>query len=193
MREMSAIILSGGFSSRMKTNKALLKIGDETIIELLLKKVSDFGEIMISTNHPEEYANLGVKTITDIIPQQGPMSGVHAGLTHSNYSHCLFVPCDIPFIGKEVLTYLAGLAAGYDVVVPKLGEKYQPLCAVYGKDCIEPIENGLNTGIHKITRIYPLLRTREVTEEEIRKFGNTEDMFRNINDPETYAKFCLSN
>lgn len=192
MTAATAIILAGGFSSRMnKNNKALLKMGGKSLIEIILNQVGVFEEILIVSNTPEDYAALGVRTVTDIIPQMGPLSGIHSGLTHANNEYSVVVPCDMPFISSQLLLYLAGQAEGYDAVVPKFEDKYQPLCSVYSKTCIDPIRFCLENDLRKITRFYSMIRIKEIPESELRDLGDPHTFFRNINDPLEYETFCL--
>ncbi len=192
MIEKTAIILSGGKNSRMySVNKAFLKINGERLIEAILRKASVFKEVLIVSNSPDEYQYLGVKVVSDIIPNCGPLSGIHAGLTHAQYHHSIVIPCDMPFITKEILAYLSSLAEGFDVVVPRINDEFEPLCGIYGKNCIEPIAECLEKSIFKIIRMYPMVRVRPVNVQEIKPFGDPEDLFRNINRPAEYMKYCL--
>ncbi len=62
----SAVILAGGKSSRMGSNKALLEFGDETLIERLSRLLKEgFDEILISANDPEPYRFLGSPIVRD--------------------------------------------------------------------------------------------------------------------------------
>ncbi|MCK7517640.1 MAG: NTP transferase domain-containing protein [Ignavibacteriales bacterium] len=54
--DITGIILCGGKSSRMQTNKALLKLSDKTVIEIVAEKLkSIFNEVLISANDSKEY------------------------------------------------------------------------------------------------------------------------------------------
>lgn len=189
--EKTAIILSGGTSSRMSyTNKAFLEMGEHRLIEIIIKKVSNFDEIIIVSNTPSDYAYLGVKVVTDIIPKCGPLSGIHSGLTHAKFHHSIVLACDMPFITSEVLEFMAGLSEGYDVVVPKVKGEYEPLCGIYGKNCIIPIETCLKNQKRKIIDIYGMVRVKDVKEDQLRDYGDPEYIFRNINNHEEYLKYC---
>lgn len=191
MIEKTAIILSGGRSSRMQyKNKAFLKMNGKCLIEIILNKVTSFKEILIVTNDPLDYKYLDVKTISDIIPQRGPLSGIHAGLTYAKYRHCFILPCDMPFIQQNVLEYISTLADGFDVAVPSIKGYYQPLCGVYSKNCINPIEYCLKNNVNKVTELYSMVHVREIGEKELQNYGNIKDIFRNINAPYEYDKFC---
>lgn len=190
--DKTAIILSGGKNSRMNyKNKAFLKIYNTNFIEIILKKVSAFKEIIIVSNNPLEYNHLGVKVVKDILPSKGPLSGIHAGLTHASYQQCLVIPCDMPFVRKGFLEYLGNLNEDYDAIVPKTGQYLQPLCAIYNKRCINPIEKSIEKGRYKIVDLYQMIKIKFILEEEIKHFGKIDETFRNINMPMEYNEFCL--
>lgn len=191
MRDASAIILAGGRNSRMNfQNKSFLKLNNETFIERILKEVKNFNQIILCTNNPATYHHLGVECVKDIYENQGPLSGVHSGLISSKFSHSIVLATDMPFLTKDLLEYLIELAHGNDVVVPRSGEFYQPLCAVYSKTCLPYIEANLKQNIMKITEIYKCVKVRYVEEKELRMFGSFETIFRNINTPKEFSDYC---
>ncbi|MBR3585763.1 MAG: NTP transferase domain-containing protein, partial [Oscillospiraceae bacterium] len=78
-KNISGIVLAGGFSKRMGTDKAELKLGGMTLLELQVRKLQQIGitDIMVSGyGKPVE----GTRAIEDIYPHKGPMSGIHACL-----------------------------------------------------------------------------------------------------------------
>ena len=191
MLDVSAIILSGGKNSRMNNyNKSLLKYGEETFIEKILKEVSHFNQIIISSNDPGNNAYLDVEYVKDIYPGQGPLSGIHAGLTRSKFKRSLVLAIDMPFLKSDLLEYLAGVAPEYDVVVPRSGDFYQPLCAIYSKACLPYIEANLKGNIRKTTSFYKDVKVKYVDEKELKLFGDFEYMFNNINTPKDYTDYC---
>ncbi|MDF2592006.1 MAG: molybdenum cofactor guanylyltransferase [Clostridia bacterium] len=193
MLDASAIILAGGKNSRMNyQNKALLKFGDGIIIEKIIKEVSDFKQIIVSTNDPTPYTYLDVKLVKDIYPSQGPLSGIHAGLANSQFSHSLVLAFDMPFIKRNLLEYLVDLSREYDAVVPRSGKLYQPLCAIYAKACLPYIEANLKLNIRKATSFYKDIRVKYVDEQELKWFGDFEYIFRNINTPSDYKNYCFT-
>src|SRR3954453_3010010 len=115
----AAIILSGGKSSRMGTNKALLKINEKTNIERIADTLKlSFNDIILVTNHPEDYQFLGLKMVSDYYPDKGPLAGVHAGLLSSTYDTNFIVACDMPFVSGELAEVLVQKCGDYDAVIP---------------------------------------------------------------------------
>ncbi len=189
MLDASGVILAGGKSSRMGTNKALLTLHGKTMIESVvgeLRKV--FPEIIVVTNEPRFYLDLGVRVVTDIIPGFGPLSGIHAGLTASSHKYSFVTACDLPFINHRLSAYLVDEAGGYDVVVPRKRGFLEPLHAVYSKACIEPIKKCLDKGICKIIAFYPEVKVKCIEMEGIGPPTDLEKVFFNVNTPEALTR-----
>ncbi|MCM8797929.1 MAG: molybdenum cofactor guanylyltransferase, partial [Candidatus Omnitrophica bacterium] len=181
---MTAIILAGGKGKRMHgRDKAFLRIKGEPIIKRqlrLLKRI--FKQIIVVTNFPEKYKDFrGIKIISDIVPYAGPLGGIYSGLSASKDKYNFVLACDMPFINLSLLKYMQGLCKGYDVVVPKIKKRYQPLYAFYAQDCLPKIEISLKKINLKVFTLYSRLNVREVSESEVRRFGKPELIFKNIN------------
>lgn len=179
---MTGAILAGGRSTRMGTNKALLPFGGRRIIESLLEKIHPlFPEVLIIANDPEPYAPLGVRVLPDRIPEKGSLGGIYTALHGSAYPHTFCIACDMPLANPAVIAHLRDRAAGYDVVVPRTTEGYQPLHAVYGKTCLPHIEAMIRADRLKIDRLFPLVRVRTVEAEELRPLDPSLRCFVNVN------------
>lgn len=202
MFEISAIVLAGGESRRLDTDKAFLRVGDRFLIELVLEKVSQLsGEVMVITNSPQRYRRLGVKLVSDIYPGRGSLGGIYSGLRAASHSHSLIVACDMPFLNLDLLRHMALLAPGYDVVIPHLpGDDsievrldiadrdvtakeihLHPLHAIYAKGCIQHIEMLLKGDDLRIISFFPKVQVRYVKREEIDLFDPAHLSFFNIN------------
>jgi len=188
----SGIILAGGSSSRMGRDKSLMVYNQQTLIERTvneLRKVVD--EIVIASNNTSKYGIPGVIEVPDLYPGMGPLAGIHAGLKQIKHQYAFVISCDMPLFRAELAKYLLELSPGYDVVVPQINEYHEPLCAVYSKNCIEPMENCLKAGVKKIYLFYPQVRILMVGREEIEKIGVPEELFYNLNTPEDYRLLLM--
>jgi molybdopterin-guanine dinucleotide biosynthesis protein A len=190
MRRVSAIVLSGGRSTRMKSNKAFVEIGSQTFLDRIVFDLKqEFPEVILSTNEPHLYQRINARTVQDVInPFGGPLSGIHAGLSAAKYFHAFVVACDMPFVNVKLAAFLADLAAGYDVVVPVVDGHYQPLYAVYSKACLPHIERNLAQEIYRIAAFYDKVKIRLVQEKEIEKLADKHKVFFNVNTLEDLAK-----
>ena len=193
--QLTGVILAGGESHRMGYNKALLRMGSQTIIQRILASLKQVtSSQLIVTNFPEEYEFLDIPMKPDILPGKGAFGGIYTGLSASETPYCLVVACDMPFLNVDFLRYMTQIVKGYDIVIPKHSKGYEPLCAIYAKTCMPHIEKLLKANRLKIIEVFSNVQVREVSESEIKNYvehpdedGDAEGlMFFNINTQEDY-------
>ncbi|WP_460181070.1 molybdenum cofactor guanylyltransferase [Thermodesulfovibrio sp. TK110] len=142
---LTCVILAGGKSSRMKTNKCLLSLNNRKLIEILIINLKEiFEELFIVTNFPEAYFYTGVPLLGDIYAFKGPMAAIHVSLKNSKYDVFAFA-CDMPFVKKEII-YLLGekhLNQKNNITVACYKEKIYPLPGIYSKHILNELENLL--------------------------------------------------
>ncbi|MBM7653938.1 molybdenum cofactor guanylyltransferase [Neobacillus cucumis] len=187
----AAIILAGGISSRMGTNKALLKINEKTNIERIIEQLKLlFDDLILVTNDAKTYEFLDVQMVQDQYPGMGPLAGVHAGLNVSNYDVNLVVACDMPFISSELAEALLANASNYDAVVPVINGKQHPLFAVYQKQVAKMVEERIQSGQLRMKHLLDDLNVLYLTEKELATYSPIalEKVFFNMNHPEEYVE-----
>src|SRR5690242_9357236 len=117
---ITAVILAGGRSSRMGSNKALLPYRGGRFIEAIHRQLQDlFDEVLLVTNTPEQYAFLPCRKVPDIFPGLGALAGLHAGLHHAATPHIFAVACDMPYLNDTLIRKLAQMPTEADVVIPE--------------------------------------------------------------------------
>ena len=183
------VILAGGQSSRMGTNKALLEVGGVTLIERLARQFTAlFDQVVVVTNTPDLYAFLNLPMTGDRIPGLGPLGGLEAGLSVSRYEHAFFAACDMPFVSQGLVEYMLRQAPDHDIVVPRLQGEYEPMHAVYARSLLPVITANLDARRLKLLSIYEPARVRTITEDEVRAFGDPAKLFFNCNTPADLAR-----
>jgi molybdopterin-guanine dinucleotide biosynthesis protein A len=192
---MSAVILAGGKSLRMGRDKALLKIGPQTIVEYQLQRLSPlFEELLLSTNSPEKLAHLGLEMVEDVLPGRGPLVGIYSSLLRARYPHLFAIACDMPFISSELINYMKGICKDYDVTVPETERGLEPLHAIYSKTCLPVMKKYIaKGGKGRVIEFFPEVKVRVINQGEISKLtvgeaGVTPSPFLNFNTPEEYQK-----
>lgn len=189
LQKMSIIILAGGKNTRMKREKAFLEIDENRLIDRIVFEAKRyFEEIIVVTNEVEKYTYLDAIVISDLIPRQGPLAGIHAGLIRSSFAYSFVIACDMPFASMELGVLMAQYLKKEDAIIPMMNGGLQPLQAIYGKACIPVIEKHLQLGIRKTTAIYDKLEVKVISEEQINKWGFTSDVFINVNTPQEFDK-----
>lgn len=189
--QATGIIMAGGRSSRMGTNKALLSIGGKTVIERIVTELSKIvSDIVIVTNTPEEYQFLGLPMIEDQWKDMGPLAGIHAGLTASRTEKNLVVACDMPFISAQLGGVLLNLLDDYQIAVPDISGQLHPLFAAYRKDTLGEISHSLQNQTLRIRQFFKHTNTKYVTEACLQKlqYHYQEQHFFNMNHPDDFAR-----
>jgi molybdopterin-guanine dinucleotide biosynthesis protein A len=187
----SAVLLAGGESKRMGMKKAFLKIGEETFIEIIHRRLEKlFSETIVVTDLPQEFTHLSARLTTDIIQDgaKNSLRGIHAGLSVASYPACFVIGCDMPFFSLALVEYMSQFALDYEVVVPSLEGYYQPLFAFYHKKSLGLIEQRLIEKRYKIHDLLAHFHLKAIEEEAIREYDPSLLSFNNINSPEDYRK-----
>ena len=187
--KVSGVILAGGKSRRMGTNKAMLGLGQNTMLELVVKGMRQVAEeIIIVSSDPDPYLHLGLPVVQDILGGCGPLGGLHSGLHHAKNNFSFVAGCDMPFFSAPLARHMVSQSPGYDVVVPRQGEYLEPLFAIYGKGCLPFIEAKLNEGRFKIMGFFSLVRVKYVEGEDISSLAEPKRIFFNVNTPLEYQR-----
>jgi molybdenum cofactor guanylyltransferase len=184
-----AIILSGGQSRRMGTNKALLPISEKPNIERIKEELEkNFEEMILVTNHQEVYDFLKIKMVSDHYPGKGPLAGIHAGLLATSHEVNLVVACDMPFVSAGLGAILVENLREYDAVVPIIGGTKHPLFAVYRKKIVEEIKTCLENNSLRMIHLLANINVLYMTEEDLQSYNkeSLEQIFFNMNHPEEY-------
>lgn len=183
---VGCIVLAGGQSLRFGQDKAAKIIGNRTLLEWVLYRLSFLNtEIIIVAASKQFCPRLGsypqLSIVTDIYPDKGVLGGIYTGLKISRFFYILVVACDMPFLNQDLLRYMILVSAGFDLVVPRLGDMIEPLHAIYSKNCLDPIESLLKRSSLSPRGLFNLVRTRYVEAEEINQFDPEHLSFLNIN------------
>ncbi len=184
MLTLSGIVLAGGQSSRLDTDKSLINVNGQSLIEQIVAKLARLSDdVIIVTNSPEKYDHLKARLVGDIYPGKGSLGGIYSGLRATTNAYSLVVACDMPFLDLNLLRYMILLARGHDVVIPRVGGLPEPLHAIYSKSCLEPIDSLLARGGLKIVDFFSEVRVRYVEEDEVDIFDPQHLSFFNVNTP----------
>ena len=184
--DCSGVILAGGLNTRFSgKDKAFIQVGGRLILDRLFDIFSGlFKEIILVTNDPLKYLAWDLKITTDIIQLRSSLTGIHAGLFFTTHPYAFFTACDAPFLKKELIETIIGhIEPGVDVVIPETTEGLEPLCAVYSKHCLNPVEQSLGQKKLKIQQFFKKVRTKRILEKNLRNNDPELISFFNINTP----------
>jgi molybdopterin-guanine dinucleotide biosynthesis protein A len=107
--------------------------------------------------------------------------GIDSGLMASPSSRAIVVGCDTPFLSFGLLEYMTQICSIFDVVVHRISNKLEPLCAVYSKNCLIPIRGPLEQDEQRIRELFSMVKVKYVEEDEINRFDPEHLSSFNIN------------
>ena len=198
MLGIEGFILIGGASSRMGTDKARLRLGNETFVERIansLAAVADKVSLVDSRQIDNEWL---MPVVPDIYRDCGALGGVHAALASCRAPWAAVVACDLPFVTAELLARLASFAAtseNFAAVAPVQSDgRAQPLCALYARQsCLTQAERMLRSGERRAHALLHAVPTRWVAPGECSDLQSSHLFFSNVNTPDEYKDaLCTS-
>nr|WP_315102349.1 molybdenum cofactor guanylyltransferase [uncultured Fretibacterium sp.] len=189
---LTAAVLAGGRSVRMGRDKASLLLDGVPLLKVMTDRAASCADEVLVVGRagfPGLFAS-GVRFVPDLGELGGPpssMRGLHAALTHARGEFVLLLPCDMPFFDVGLVEHMKGLCAEADVVLPCLGGRCEPLCALYRASLAVRAWALLEEGRLRLRALLegPELRVRLVEEGG---YPFAEDAFFNINTPEDYRR-----
>ena len=189
--KFTGVILAGGKNSRFSgENKAVIRIGGKRILDRIYDIFTVlFDKIMLVTIDPLQYMEWDLDIVTDIFPIRSSLTGIHTGLFYITTPYAFFTACDVPFLKKELVeTLLNRVEPNSDIVIPETSKGFEPLCSVYSKRCLKPIEEQLEKKSLKIQQIFQKVRVKKISEDILRSIDPDLISFSNINTPDDLAK-----
>ncbi len=193
--ELGIIVLAGGLSTRMGTDKTRLPWGSTTLLGEMLRKavLTECGEILVSINREleeseahiiEEARSFGrdIQLVPDVISMKGPLSGLQSALSVGTKEAYIVVSADMPWFSFHWLpswevhidTFLQGELLA---MVPYVGlQEYEPLAAIYKRDILDTIQEALegeDVSMHGILDRIPFMEMDMIEEAELYSNVNT--------------------
>ena len=185
---VSAAILAGGTSSRMGTNKALLKIDGVPIITRSYQILASlFHEVIIVTNTPEDYAFLPCRKVPDVHPGLGSIAGLHSALVNSSCERVFLTACDMPNLNGDVIRQLCGIEGEYDAIAPDGQAGAETLHTIYSRSALDTVNRALESGEKRLYILLEQMATRRVTIDELARIPDAARSFLNVNTPVEYG------
>ncbi len=182
--DVSAVLLAGGESRRMGTDKATLLFGDKLLWQVQLETLQKLRlkEIFVSARIDPPWRHDNVVFVADVPPSRGPLSGLDASMNRMSTTHLLALAIDMPWMSKTYLEFLCTQIEAGCGVLPKIGDRAEPLAAIY------PREAAIETGRALAGADFSLqsltchlvatgkLRVIPVTQQEAKFFRNLNEL-----------------
>ena len=185
---ISAVLLAGGESRRMGQHKATLLFHGKLLWEIQLELLQRLepAEIFISAKTDPAWRPADFHFVIDNPPSRGPLSGIAAALAQIHTAHLFALAIDMPFMSENYLRYLCDQIEPGVGVLPKIGNRAEPLAAIYPREASAVFETalaGTDFSLQSIVcRLVESGKLREVTVKE-----HETKLFLNVNEPSDMA------
>ena len=188
--DVTGVLLAGGKSRRMGQDKRLLSIGDETLYTRSLSVLrAIFERVVVVVAQDSPLVASDAPVLRDVIPHCGSLGGLYTGLKEARTQWVFAVACDMPFLDPGTIRHFTSLKGEGDVIMAKLRNGFQPMHALYHRNCLPIIESLIQAQDFKIHRLadHPSLRARIVIPEELSRVDPEGRSFYNVNTPADLA------
>ena len=148
--KIGAIILAGGKSSRMGTDKGLLSLNGKSMVAHVIDTLKQITDDIIIISNNAAYKVYRIPVYEDLIKDAGPLAGIYTGLIYSKHDKNIVVSCDTPFVSVELLNFLIEKSKNYDVTIATHDNKIHPIIGIYDKKCVPTFKNELEQDQRKI-------------------------------------------
>ena len=194
--KVGGVVLCGGRSSRMGRPKAWLPFGGELLLPRVVRLLGEAVDPVVVVAVPGQDAPPlpgHIAVVRDEEDGRGPLQGLAAGLKAlgDRIDAAYLSSCDAPFLRPAFVRRLIELLGNAVACVPRVGDHYQPLAAVYRVEAIDAVRRllaanrggGVAPPLHSLFAAVP---TRVVGDVELADVDSTFQTLRNLNTPEEY-------
>jgi len=161
IKKITGIVLAGGKSSRMGTEKGLVIFKGKPLIEYSLDVLKNSCDEIIISSNSESYDAFGFPVLKDEFPDSGPMGGIYTCLKASKNEINIVVSCDMPLVDAKFLDKLLTFSDDFAAVVPwHEKEFFEPLCAVYNKNLLAVFKDFIDKMNFRIPDLLKTVNTK---------------------------------
>jgi molybdenum cofactor guanylyltransferase len=182
----SGAVLTGGASTRMGSDKALLRVGDRTLAAVAADALGGAGatEVFCVGGDLDGLRALGLEARPDDHPGEGPLGGVITALGLAREEVVVVLTCDLPAIDPaSVRTLVDALAADPDaqVAAPVADGRVYPITAAYRRSARPGLARSFQSGERAVRRALADMAVHPVVGLDLARFDDVdrpEDLHR---------------
>lgn len=178
--KVSAIVLSGGLSSRMGQDKCDLKFDGETLLNVQIDKLKSIGIIdIVASGYRGK--DCSAKVVEDKI-MKGPLSGILVGLSSIVNDRAFVISVDVPLVRRMSIKRIIDYSFEKDLEMAMIRHNgnREPLMGVYKKSLIDKIKEILEGNS------YSVMKLADNAKYEFLDIDDDDRYFLNVNNKEDY-------
>ncbi len=192
-----AYILAGGKSSRFGSSKALVSTAGAPQIQRLAQELAaDSWQSVAVSQNADEFQSLGLRTVVDHEPDQGPVAGILAGLndllsaaqSRPIWPWALFIPCDLwtwdarwteGLRPPDIESRSGENASEAVLLVHFRSQRFSPFPCLIHRDALPMLRQSWDSGCRSMRQLFeelaPATFSRELWTEYLPESFNTRE------------------
>ncbi|ABO66025.1 molybdenum cofactor guanylyltransferase [Geobacillus thermodenitrificans] len=189
-RTIAGAVLAGGQSRRFGRPKAFALHQGAPFFTLSVAALAPIVDELYIISHPSLVDEFRRQTDIPVLLDMeryrgcGPLAGIYTAMEWSQSDWVFVLPCDMPYMRKEVTERLAAYAdSAFDAIVPLHGDRTEPLVALYHQRLGSVIAELLDAGERRMTALLDRVRVRYVDTNEL---AQEQKVWRNVNTQQEY-------
>lgn len=180
-KNITGVIMAGGKSSRMGTDKGLMNFNGKPMVLYTIELLTSIFDTVIISSNSVEYERFGLKCFPDVYKNCGPIGGLHTILQSLKTEFAFVISCDMPLVSTEDVIKIINHCNQFQIVIPLINNMLEPLCAIYSKTLLPEIEERIQSNRYKLADLVEHSNTKYID-------FNSEKGFRNFNTKEDFLK-----
>jgi molybdopterin-guanine dinucleotide biosynthesis protein A len=189
--DVTGIVLAGGKSTRMGTDKAMLEFKGKPLIQHAVDMLRLVCKEVVISAPPGRYLFTGCDIWPDIVPLQAPMAGIYSCLYRSSNAWNIVLSCDMPLIAPGLLLTLLSHRNDADILIPSHDSDLEPLCAVYNRSLVPALKNSIDNQQFSLIQFVLKSRHKIIEIDQSNPFYRP-DLFSNINTTDDFGLLSKS-
>ena len=198
-KSVAAVVLCGGRSVRMGTDKLELLIKGESFLSRICRIVGPCVETTVVVAAQDQQLSglpTSVCVVRDALPDAGPLAGLLSGLedirSRQPYlQHCWVGSCDAPFVNPRLIGHLLLKCGDKEATVVRHAGRIQPLGGVYHMRVLDTVRRLVDSGERRLTQLLQNIETEVVDAKTLRQYDPQLTFLQNVNTPEDYQRYIV--
>lgn len=148
LKSPTAIILTGGKSSRIGKDKSLLILQGKTLLDRVIDLTTQvFETTILSVAGKSQYPEISLEKVEDLIQGSGPLVGIYSALMKSESERNFVISCDMPFVNQNLVAFLKEYKSDKLVIIPYANKRLHPLCGIYSQKLLPYLKEYIEINI----------------------------------------------
>lgn len=193
IRNLGAVVLCGGQSTRLGTNKSELQLNEKTFLQAIVETLQPIASpiALVGPVDPTKHS-LPPKVIlaTDENPNKGPLEGIRVGLKRleSECEYAFVTSCDVPLLSNQLVTFLWRQLGDHDAIVPFRGDRRYGMTAIYRTRLHAAVAQRIANNSLRVCDLTEGFDVKNIPADDLRVADPDLDSLTNVNSTTDYQR-----